>query len=229
MTSLRSRLILGSALVAVVPLAVAMFLLAHRIEAMVRTEAAQRLNAALEGLVIQNAAEGERITEKLGILGRDPTLKRLYLVQPADRRDLSEYLAERRFLLGLDFLQVADTSGTVVADGRMAPSLTASSDAGARQVGPVQRRASYGLAIESLEDAPGLALAATAPIPYQNQVAGIVHGGLVFDAGYLGRLKRTTGMDLVLRGDGRSVAATLGGADPLRLPLHGGVERVELA
>ena len=135
MTSLRSRLILGSALVAVVPLAVAMLLLAHRIEVMVRTQAAQRLDAALEGLVIQVATDGERITGKLEILGRDPTLKRLYLVRRGDRQDLSEYLAERRFLLGLDFLQVADTTGAVIADAQMAPSLTASRDAGAWPVG----------------------------------------------------------------------------------------------
>ena len=106
MKSLRARLIAGSALVALVPLAVAMFFLSQRVETMVRTQAAERLSAALGGLQVELRADGGRIEGQLQILARDPTLKRLYLLQSAGSRDLSDYLTERRSLLGLDFLRL---------------------------------------------------------------------------------------------------------------------------
>jgi signal transduction histidine kinase len=185
--SLRSRLILGSALVAVVPLAVAMVLLSHRIERLVRTQAAERLTAALGGLETQLAADGERITEKLRILARDPQLKRLYLVRPAGNRDLSDYLAERRVLLGLDFLQVADSAGAKLADGSAAASAS--------------------------DSEPGVAMASSASIRYQGETAGVVRGGLLLDDGFLARLKQNSGVELMLLdAGGRTVATTLGEA-----------------
>src|SRR5262245_63417319 len=45
-----ARLIAGSALIAVVPMAIAMFLFAHQMDARVRDEAADRLDAALGGM-----------------------------------------------------------------------------------------------------------------------------------------------------------------------------------
>ena len=81
MRSLRSRLVLGSALVAVVPLAVAMLLISQRVSRTVRAEADQRLASTLGALRTRLAADGERIGEQLRILGGDPALKRLYLVR----------------------------------------------------------------------------------------------------------------------------------------------------
>jgi signal transduction histidine kinase len=179
MRSLRSRLILGAALVALVPLAVTTIALSRRIETMVRAQAAQRLTTALSSLESDLAADERGIQEKLGILARDPNLRRLYLVRPAGTRDLSEYLAERTKLLGLDFLEVADSTGNVVAGESASAS------------------------------APNLALAATAPIRYESTPVGTLRGGLALDRAFLQRLERTSGIDLALvDGNGHTVAST---------------------
>jgi len=192
MKSLRSRLILGSALVAVVPLAIVMFLLSQRVGALVREQAAGRLNAALDGLRAQLGVEGERVAEQLGILGRDPTLKRLLLVRQPGDRELDDYLAERRRLLGLGFLRVTEGGGAVIADAVVSDSTGAP------------------------------ATHASATILYQDVPVGAVSGGLLLDAAYLQRLKVVSGADLVLRDStGRTLAATLPGADAISLSLIG--------
>jgi nitrogen fixation/metabolism regulation signal transduction histidine kinase len=197
---LRSRLIVGFSVVAVIPLAIAMLLLSQRIQASVRSQASDRLGATLGMLQLQLRADGARTAEKLQILAKDPQLKRLFLVQPATVRDLSEYLAEQRFLLGLDFLQVADTSGAVIADG----AATSSS--------------------------PAFALAEGAPIRYQSDTVGVVRGGVALDAAFLARLKQTSGVDLVLRDEGgRLLATTLGGAAETVLPARGAATLVRVA
>ena len=182
MNTLRARLILGFSLLTVIPLAIAIYLLTVRLEAMVRSQAEQRLTATLGSIRSGVASDAAGIAGKLEILARDPTLRRLFLVRPAEGRDLSEYLAERRTLLGLDFLEVADTSGaTIVTAGRSA-------------------------ATDS-----GLAMAASAPIRYQNEVAGLLRGGVIFDAAFLARLREAGGVDLALLDQGdRLVASTLG-------------------
>ncbi|HTM57127.1 MAG TPA: ATP-binding protein [Candidatus Udaeobacter sp.] len=207
MRSLRSRLILGSALIAVVPLAIVTFMLSRRIEDIVRRQADERMNAALTGLRARVEADGMRIAGKLEILARDPQLKRLYLVRTSTR-DLSDYLSQRRFLLDLDFLQVVDTTRVVVGD--------ASSDtAGEVQLSDstalaVHGRA-YGVATIDRDGVLGLALIASSAIPYENEIAGVVRGGEFFDASFLTRLKQSSGVDLILHdASGRIVAATLG-------------------
>ena len=117
MNSLRSRLLVGSSLIAVLPLAAAIVLLSQRMETMVRTQAAARLDSALGGLRARLASDGETTAERIRILARDPQLRRLYLVRPAGGVDLAESLSERRFLLGLDVLRISDTTGVAVADG----------------------------------------------------------------------------------------------------------------
>ncbi len=210
MRSLRSRVILGAAVVALIPLAVAMTVLSQRIQATVRAQAAERLEAALGMLQVQMRADGARSAEKLEILARDPQLKRLYLVQPTGVRDLSDYLAEKRFLLGLDFLQVADTSGAVIAEGT--PAVMAAVDRGWLRIGVPDRLAPAGVAVERVEGVPALALVARSPVLYQGARVGLVRGGVVIDSLFLARLKLTSGVDLALRdAGGRLVAATLEG------------------
>lgn len=230
MGSLRSRLILGFSLVAVIPLAVAMYLLTVRIEAMVRAQAAERLGAALGALQVEVASDGRRISEKLAILARDPQLKRLYLLKPSGSRDLSEYLAERQFLLGLDFLTVSDPSGSVVGDGSAAAAAERRGEPTVH-VEPEPGSGPHEPAIERLIGGVGLAMAASAPIRYQNEVAGLVHGGLTFDAAFLSRLGKANGIQLTLRdSEGRVVSTTLertGAA--ATVPARGAVERVRVA
>jgi two-component system nitrogen regulation sensor histidine kinase NtrY len=201
MKSLRARLIVGSALVALVPLAVAMYFLSQRVETMVRTQAAERLNAALGGLQAELRSDGGRIEEQLQILARDATLKRLYLLQPSGSRDLSDYVTERQSLLGLDFLRISDDRGTVVADGSSSSSTS-----------------------------PPLAISRSAPIRYESKIVGVVSGGLALDVDFLARLKQTGGMELVLRdGSGRVIAATLGSVGATTLPARTGLGRVTVA
>ena len=180
MRSLRSRLILGSALIAILPLALAMFLFSRQVGSMVRAQAAERLAAALGGLEAQLRVDGERVAERLQILGRDPTLKRLYLVREPGGRELADYVEERRRLLGLSFLRVTDTKGGVVVEAA-AP-----------------------------ETASVPAMSASAPILYEGAPAGTVSGGIRLDLAYLERLKQTTGVDLALVDPaGQPIAATI--------------------
>ena len=229
MRSLRSRFILGSAVVAIVPLVVAMTVMSQRIQATVRTQATERLGAALGMLQVQLRSDGARTADKLEILGRDPLLKRLYLVQPAGVRDLSDYLAEKRFLLGLDFLQIADTSGTVIADAATAAAL-AQADRGPLQTGAADRHEAGGVTVERAEGVPALAMAARAPIRYQNAIVGAVRGGVAIDSAFLARLKQTSGVDLALRdAQGQLVAATLSGMSDATLPARGEATPVRVA
>jgi nitrogen fixation/metabolism regulation signal transduction histidine kinase len=182
MNSLRSRLVVGSALVAVVPLAVVMVILSQRVERMVRAQAAERLTATLGGLRDELKRDGERTTAKLEILARDAQLKRLYLVRPAGGRDLRDYLEERRFLLDLDVLSVTDTAGHMVADA---------SDA-------------------RMDGSSPVATVVSAPIQYQGETMGAVHGGHKVNVGFLARLKQRSGVELTLLDTrGRVLVTTL--------------------
>jgi signal transduction histidine kinase len=206
MKSLRSRLILGVAIVTLVPLALSMYLLSRRIEGTVRAEAAERLSAALVRLEDEVLTDGELMAAQLGILAKDPTLKRLYLLQPAGSRDLAEHLALQRFLLGLDFLHVADTSGGVIADAAAAAARSAP-----LEVKALPGRGPHGPAIETLADGSATVLVASAPILYEARLAGLLRGGRALDAAFLGRLRSATGVELMLASaDGRVLASTLG-------------------
>ncbi|HEU4724547.1 MAG TPA: ATP-binding protein [Candidatus Eisenbacteria bacterium] len=129
MNSLRARLIVAFAVVALVPLAVATALLGARIESMIREQARERLGATLGSIERQVVAERARLAEQIAILGRDPSLKRLYLLRPSSDEEFAAYLAERRFLLGLDFLYVADRMGAIVSGVTPATGLAQGADA----------------------------------------------------------------------------------------------------
>jgi signal transduction histidine kinase len=188
--SLRSRVIFGCTLVALVPLAIAMFLLSKRVEETVLTDAEGRLSAALDGLTIQLNTDAKQTAGKLQILARDPVLKRLYLLQPSGSRDLNDYLAERRFLLGFDFLDVSDAQGAVVGSGQDIPAASRP-----------------------------LAIASSATILYEQKPAGSVAGGRLIDPAFLARLKQSAGLDLVLRDStGLVVAATVDSVEARLIP-----------
>jgi nitrogen fixation/metabolism regulation signal transduction histidine kinase len=199
MRSLRARLIVGSALVALIPLAIAMYFLSQRVETMVRTEAAERLNAALEGLRAELRSDQDKIDQQLQILAREPTLKRLSLLQPAGFRDLSDYLSERRSLLGLDFLRITDERGIVIGDGSPDSSTL-----------------------------PAISLSRSVPIRYEGRAVDVVSGGLALDAAFLAR-KQDGGMELVLHdGSGRPAASTIDAPIPPPSQAAGGIEHVRV-
>jgi two-component system nitrogen regulation sensor histidine kinase NtrY len=209
MNSLRARLILGSFLVAVIPLALAMALLSRRIESTLRTQSGVRLGSTLGGLSVELKDRGDRLGEQLRILGRDPALKRLYLVRASGRQDLADYLAERRVLLDLDFLEVADTSGAVIADGAGSGPGVAVGHADFVRILRAGLRELPGPRLERIESGSALAMASCRAIRYEGAVAGVVHGGVLLDRGFLARLKASSDVDLVLCDpNGRAVAST---------------------
>jgi len=201
MNSLRARLLVGSSLIAVVPLAIAIVLLSRQIEGTMRAQAAERLDAALGGLRAQLERDGEATSRRIRMLAGDPQLRRLYLVRPADGVELREFLAERRFLLGLDLLRIADAEGVIVADGGDLPLAP----------GPASRMdASGGMVVTGAPGDSALTITARAPVMYQGRPAGELEGGLRLDRAYLARLRETGGVDLVLSDPtGRPVAGTL--------------------
>jgi nitrogen fixation/metabolism regulation signal transduction histidine kinase len=214
MNSLRTRLILGFSLVALVPLALAMLLLGTRIQRTVHDQAAARLAAALNVLRGELENDGERLQARLALIARDPQLKRMFLVGSADDLELRQYLADQRFLIGLDYLAVADSAGRLRADAATAPAartLSARAALGAEML-PVLPDS--GLAVVSVTSLRALALDARAAIPYQDTTVGFVRGGMLLDALFLKRLQRASGLELVLRdGSGRVLATTLQGGD----------------
>jgi signal transduction histidine kinase len=225
-TSLRSRLILGTCLAAIIPLAVVTVILSRRIESMVRAQASDRLSAALGGLRAQLDADGQRIAGQLEILAADPLTKRLYLLRPVGTRDLADHLARQRTLLGVDFLQVEDTTGVRVSEASAGGDVVIGTISGSDSTGA---SASHGLATVQLDGHPALAMVARAIIPYEGESVGRLIGGERLDAAFLGRLKRTAGVDLILRdGEGAAIVATLAHADSTRA-LEGSVERSEIA
>jgi two-component system, NtrC family, nitrogen regulation sensor histidine kinase NtrY len=206
--SLRFRLVLGISLIAVVPLAIAIVLLTDRIESLVRAQASDRLASALGAIQSRLRSDERRAAEKLRILARDPELKRLYLVRTGEGRELSGYLAERRFLLDYDFLRIADASGAVVADAADAPPAAGEARPALRPA--AASRPPRQVEIRSLEGDEGLALVVSQPIPYRNENVGRLEGGFALDAGFLRRLREQSGLELALQdAQGRLAAATL--------------------
>lgn len=202
MNSLRSRLILGSSLIAVVPLTIAILLLSQRMGSTVRTQATARLDAALGALHAQLADEASVSAQRIQLLARDPQLRRLYLVRPAGSAELTEFLSERRFLLGLDLVRIVDTSGVVVAEAaRQEPTALASA----------ARVAVEGIAMEHLAADSTLAMVARTRILYAGQPVGVLEGAVLLDSGYVARLRETSGIELSMSDqDGPTVAVTPG-------------------
>jgi len=227
--SLRTRLVLGISLIAVVPLAVAIVLLTDRIEGLVRAQAAERLASALGSIQSQLAQDQRSAVEKLRILARDPELKRLYLVRAGEGRELSGYLAERRLLLDYDFLRITDPRGAVVADAAELPPPAGGGGEGRegrRALRPAAARdPSRGVEIRALQGDSGLALVVSQPIPYRNEEVGRLEGGFALDAEFIDRLREQSGLSLALRdAEGRLAVATdpagRGAGGSATLPRH---------
>ncbi len=226
MNSLRSRLVLAFALVALVPLAIAMALMATRIQETVRVEAADRLNATLANVSARIRADGETLGGRLQVMARERALARLGAAsQPADTA-LTRDLTVRAYLLGLDALEWLGPGGLVVAAAHAAPPDSVFAGAAgppgetdvigrARPASPVS-----GVAIEPAGDTGALLLVARAPVRAGGAVAGVLRGAVRMDAAWLARQKGAGDVDLALRGpDGRTAASTLGADREAFLPL----------
>jgi nitrogen fixation/metabolism regulation signal transduction histidine kinase len=226
MNSLRTRLILGFSLVAILPLALALVLLEQRIQQTMRDQAAARLDSAVDVARTGLASDGEQLEARLKVLARDPQLRRLLLVDSLGGLELRQYLEDQRFLLGLDHLSVSDSAGAIVADAAQAPRL--GREALAAEALPPARDS--GLALVPVRSRAALLLEASAVIRYDDTRAGLVRGGSLLDSMYVARLARASGLELVLRdGAGHVVATTLrGGAVPAHRPGQDSVGQVRL-
>jgi signal transduction histidine kinase len=215
--SLRWRLVLGFALVALVPLALAMLLLASRIQETVRAEATRRLNETLGVVQARVRADGERLAGRLDVLSRDRGLVRLGLRAAAGDTALVTDLTTKRYLLGLDVLEWIGPGGLVVAAAHPAPADSLFSGADSERTAPdvvgVPRRTSPtpGTSIERQAGDRGLLLVARAPVRDGGAVAAMLRGAVRIDSAWLARLSGGAGIDLAVRApDGTTGASTLG-------------------
>ena len=225
MNSLRTRLIAGFALAAILPLAIALVVLGQQVRSRVQRQASERLNGTLTLLASQFRSDAEALGERLKVLARDATLRRLYSIEPSGPA-LRQALAEERFLLGLDFLGVTDTNGTVIADAAWsaaAPAGLAREPIGLRALPRADEAALGATALEG-----ALALEARAPILFEGTRVGMVRGGLALDAAALLRLVHTSGIGLMLvDGAGKLRASSLL-ADAPAPPPAGAAVRVRI-
>lgn len=199
MRSLRTRLILGIALVAIVPLGLALVLMSKRVESMVREESGRRLQTGVRALQAEMRERQLRTEAKLSILSRDPLLRRLYLVRAGGARELSDYLAERRILLDLDYLEVDAPDSLPVATATGAPA----------------------------DSTIAVKLDLASPITYDNRVVGSLRGGVLIDRDFLIKLQERRGLDLVLFDpSGRAAASTLSSSMEHPLPVTPGLTPV---
>ncbi|MCC6348455.1 MAG: ATP-binding protein [Candidatus Eisenbacteria bacterium] len=229
MNSLRVRLIAGFALVAIVPLAVAMLLIGQRLQSTVRAQASARLASALHVMRAQLDDDADRLTGRLALLADDAQLKRLYLVESAGGASLREQLATQQYLLGLDYLYVADTAGAVVADGGAAPLARPRPGREPVDAATLAPRRTPGLEFAPPAAGRALALDAAATITYRDAPVGLVRGGLLLDSLRLAELRETSGVELALWDSaGRPLAGTLPGAAALAARGGSGPERIRL-
>ena len=199
MRSLRTRLILGIALVAIVPLGLALVLMSKRVESMVREESGRRLQTGVRALQAEMRERQLRTEAKLSILSRDPLLRRLYLVRAGGARELSDYLAERRILLDLDYLEVDAPDSLPVATATGAPA----------------------------DSTIAVKLDLVSPITYDNRVVGSLRGGVLIDRDFLIKLQERRGLDLVLFDpSGRAATSTLPHSMEHALPVTPGLTPV---
>lgn len=180
MTSLRARLILAFAAVAVVPLVIAVVWLGQRLQDTVRDEADARLRAALARVEARIGEERSRVTGRLAKLAADPEVRRLYLLGRPTEDELHELLDRQAALLDLDIIELLDRDGRPQA-----------------RVGkPILSGATVGITGD-------------APITYLDERAGALHGGVFLDSTRLARLGEASGVALVLRdGLGHTSAVT---------------------
>lgn len=186
MTSLRARLILAFAAVAVVPLVIAVAWLDLRLQASVRADAEARLRAALALVETRIADERSGIAERVTTLAADPELRRLYLLGDRTRDELREYLQRELPLVGLDELFVEDRGGTRIrVAGWMGPG--------------------------GVRDLRSWVMEKQASIRFADEAVGSAGGGVLLDERLMARLAAGSGVELMARRlDGSWIAATTG-------------------
>jgi two-component system nitrogen regulation sensor histidine kinase NtrY len=179
--------------------------------------ARERVSGVLGAVSRDLASRKESVRLQISNLADDPVLVR-FLALPGPegvpQLPLIDYTVERRAALGLDWLEVTDADGTVLARGhdRGSFGLALAEDplVGAALTGQAMAAVTPLAAPDS-----GLALLAAAPIAFERQVLGSVRGGTLLDQDFVDRGRALTGADLaVLPSSGRTTASTFAGGPP---------------
>src|SRR5262249_8143701 len=156
----------GAALVAIVPLALGLYVQSRRIDRTLRAQADTRLDASLASLAARLDTDGARMNGQLAILGAHPELRRPVGARPGTRGGLADYIAAHRVLLALDYLSVVDQGGAVFADAADAAGAAPADDDAWRDVA-ARRASNERPVVDTLGAANAMVLAASAPIVYQ--------------------------------------------------------------
>lgn len=223
MKSLRAQLMLGFAFVAIVPLAVAMTLLAARIQTQVETDASDRLNATLGLLRADLAGDREQLVEPLELLARDRAFVRLAAVAAPGDSVLRREVMLRRVLVGFDLLEVLAPGGEVLAmsrNGDGAERLVPADPAAAAPSGPLTAaqplppRRPFAVHEPHFAAADGDTALQRVALRALPGGAGLLRGGRVVDRAALVRVRGSSGVDLAVRdAAGRVVVSTLPAGD----------------
>jgi nitrogen fixation/metabolism regulation signal transduction histidine kinase len=167
----------------------------------------------------------KRATLKLQveILAGDPVLVReLALVGPEGVPNLAliDYMVERREALGLDWLEVTDSAGTVLARGH------SRGDFGVALADePLVAAARRGTSLAAISNLvppdslgamadSGLAILAATPVVFEGNVLGVVRGGTRLDRSFANRLGILSGADIAVIDSSGQVRASTFIPDP---------------
>jgi signal transduction histidine kinase len=210
--SLRSRLVVGCALIAILPLAIAMGIFSARMQNTAHRQAGDRLTRALAVVEHQLGSESGRLAANLSRAARDRELKEMFLLSGARASnsaagaELDPWLEDQRAMMGSDLLQVTSVDGEPRADAALSP---AALREGARaRLGALTPEPGPRLAFTN--GVPGLALVSEAPIVYQGAAVGYLRGGVLLDDQLLERLQGTSGVELMIDDGSGRIAATRG-------------------
>jgi nitrogen fixation/metabolism regulation signal transduction histidine kinase len=217
---LARRLLLAFLFVALVPLGLLAVFGPRLVRSHFETLSQERVADLRAGVSRDLDLRREGIRLQVESLAADPQLvRRLALADATGAPELGliDDVVERRAALGLDWLEVTDKEGVVLARGhdRGTFGVDLSHD-------PIIAAALSGQPLSAIGEfaAPdsGLALLAASPVVFEGRVLGVVRGGVLLDAGVLARLEALSGVELAVVGaDGRVVASTLGADDARRV------------
>ena len=209
-SSLRNRIFLSSALLAVLSIGAAIYLVSVRVTSELENQL-QREIVASAALVDQlRTSRAETFTMTARLIGDAPTLKAAVETNdPATVQDIADGFQHQ---LNSSMLLVTNRAGAVLATVGLS---VQTADLVARQ--PSIREAIAGRESFSLLPQPdGIVQLVTVPIAIgltRPDILGTLSIGFLFDAALAGQLKAITGSDIAFVIDGRVVATTLPSAD----------------
>jgi nitrogen fixation/metabolism regulation signal transduction histidine kinase len=207
---LARRLLVAFLFVALVPLALLATFGPRLVRGRFETLSRDRVADVLDGVSRDLELRREGIRLQVEALAADPALvRRLALADATGTPELAliDDVVERRGALGLDWLEVTDAEGVVLARGhdRGTFGLELSED-------PIIAAALSGQPLAAVSElAPpdsGLALLAANPVVFEGRVLGVVRGGVLLDTEFLTRLKALSGAELEVVGAGGAISAS---------------------